>query len=183
METSHEIDDGTRHLVTATQGGLPLCVRPYAALAEELGVSQDEVLARLSNMIGDGRIRRIAAVPNHYALGFRANGMSVWDVADEDARGAVTFDHRDQPVGQRVPAPIDREVGDLPFVSHCYLRPRHPPLWPYNLFAMVHGHCREEVEDRVQRIAEILGERQRARDVLYSKRILKKTGMRLNGGK
>ena len=48
---------------------------------------------------------------------------------------------------------------------------------------MVHGHCREEVEDRVQRIAEILGERQRARDVLYSKRILKKTGMRLNGGK
>ena len=164
MEFTSEIDDGTRRLVTATQGGLPLCVRPYAALAEQLGVSQDEVLARLSDMVGNGRIRRIAAVPNHYALGFRANGMSVWDVADEDARVC------------------GREIGELPFVSHCYLRPRHLPHWPYNLFAMVHGHCREEVEAQVKRISEILGGRQRAYDVLYSKRILKKTGMRLNGG-
>jgi len=164
MECTSEIDGGTRRLVTATQGGLPLCVRPYAALAEQLGVSQDEVLARLSDMIGDGRIRRIAAVPNHYALGFRANGMSVWDVADEDASSC------------------GREVGELPFVSHCYLRPRHLPHWPYNLFAMVHGHCREEVEAQVERISGILGGRQRAHDVLYSKRILKKTGMRLNGG-
>jgi DNA-binding Lrp family transcriptional regulator len=158
------LDDGTRRLVTATQGGLPLCVRPYAALAEQLGVSQVEVLTRLSSMVGDGRIRRIAAVPNHYALGFRANGMSVWDVADEDARAC------------------GREIGELPFVSHCYLRPRHPPHWPYNLFAMVHGHCRKEVEAQVERISEILAGRQRAHDVLYSKRILKKTGMRLNGG-
>ena len=67
-------------------------------------------------------------------------------------------------------------------VSHCYLRPRHPPHWPYNLFAMVHGHCRKEVEAQVERISEILAGRQRAHDVLYSKRILKKTGMRLNGG-
>lgn len=164
MEFTSETDDGTRRLVTATQGGLPLCVRPYAALAKQLGVSQDEVLERLSDMVGDGRIRRIAAVPNHYALGFRANGMSVWDVADEEA------------------SLCGREIGEQPFVSHCYLRPRHLPRWPYNLFAMVHGHCREEVEAQVERISEILGERQRAHDVLYSKRILKKTGMRLNGG-
>ena len=35
-------------------------------------------------MLAAGVIRRIGAVPNHYALGYRANGMSVWDV--EDAR-------------------------------------------------------------------------------------------------
>lgn len=163
-QAAPNLDDGIRRLVTATQGGLPLCVRPYAALAEQLGVSQEDVLVSLSAMIEDGRIRRIAAVPNHYALGFRANGMSVWDVADEDAREC------------------GRAVGELPFVSHCYLRPRHLPHWPYNLFAMVHGHCREEVEAQVGRIAEILADRKRAHDVLYSKRILKKTGMRLNGG-
>ncbi len=67
-------------------------------------------------------------------------------------------------------------------MSHCYLRPRHPPDWPYNLFAMVHGHTRATVEGQVLRIAELLGERQRAHEVLYSMRILKKTGMRLNGG-
>ena len=157
----HTLDEQTRRLVTATQAGLPLCTRPFEALADRLGVSQNEVLARFSRMIEDGSVCRIAAVPNHYALGFRANGMSVWDVADEDA-----------------PA-CGREIGDLPFVSHCYLRPRHLPHWPYNLFAMVHGHCRSAVEAQVETIAELLGSRRRAHDVLYSKRILKKTGMRL----
>lgn len=161
----HEgLDEETRRLVAATQAGLPLSTRPYAALAERIGLSQEEVLARLARMLDDGRIRRIAAVPNHYALGYRANGMSVWDIPDEDAKDC----------GQ--------EIGALPFVSHCYLRPRHLPEWPYNLFAMVHGHCREEVESRIQAIAEILGDRQRSHEVLYSKRILKKTGLRLNGG-
>lgn len=158
----YTLDEVDRRLVAATQEGLPLCTRPYEALAARLGVSQDEVLARFSEMIENGRVRRIAAVPNHFALGFRANGMSVWDVADEDA------------------IECGREVGALAFVSHCYLRPRHLPEWPYNLFAMVHGHCRAAVEAQVESIAAILGTRQRGFDVLYSKRILKKTGMRLS---
>jgi DNA-binding Lrp family transcriptional regulator len=155
------IDEDTRRLMAATQEGLPLCTRPFEALAVRLGMSQDEVLARFAEMIANGSVRRIAAVPNHYALGFRANGMSVWDVDDEDA------------------IECGREVGALPFVSHCYLRPRHPPEWPYNLFAMVHGHCRAAVDAQVESIAQILGTKQRGFDVLYSKRILKKTGMRL----
>ena len=72
-------------------------------------------------MLESGVIRRIGAVPNHYALGYKANGMTVWDVADE----------RIDELGER--------VGALDFVSHCYQRPRHLPDWPYNLFAMVHG--------------------------------------------
>lgn len=164
MQTSNPIDDATRRLVTATQAGLPLCERPYAALAKRLGEREEDLLSRLARMIEDGRIRRIAAVPNHYALGYRANGMSVWDVMDEHAREC------------------GRAIGELAFVSHCYLRPRHLPEWPYNLYAMVHGHCRKEVEARMKTIASILGPRQRNHDVLYSKRILKKTGMRLGAG-
>jgi len=157
-------DTTTRRLVAATESGLPLCVRPYAELARQLGTSEAEILAHFSRMIDDGSVRRIAAVPNHYALGYCANGMSVWDVEDEYAREC------------------GRRIGALPFVSHCYLRPRHFPHWPYNLFAMVHGRSREAVETKVQRIEELLGDRQRAHEVLYSKRILKKTGMRLNAG-
>lgn len=157
-------DATTRRLVAATEAGLPLCVRPFAELGRRLGLSQEEILARFAGMIADGSVRRIAAVPNHYALGYHANGMSVWDVADESAREC------------------GRQIGALPFVSHCYLRPRHLPAWPYNLFAMVHGKNRTSVEAQVRRIAELLGEQQRAHAVLYSKRILKKTGMRLNGG-
>ncbi len=153
--------DIDRRLIVATQGGLPLVARPYDALGCELGISGDLVQQRLAAMLGDGRIRRIGAVPNHYAIGYTANGMSVWDVADEliDELGA--------------------RVGALAFVSHCYRRPRRLPLWPYNLFAMVHGASRDEVAADVARIAELLGTACRQHDILYSSRILKKTGLRL----
>ena len=148
-------------LVRATQAGLPLVPEPYAALAAQLGVAEDEVMSRLRRMLADGRVRRIAAVPNHYALGYRANGMSVWDVADEA-------------VGELGP-----RVGALAFVSHCYRRPRCDG-WRYNLFAMVHGRDRAEVEAKVAQIAALLGGASRAHEVLYSRRILKKTGLRVS---
>ncbi len=157
------LDADDRRLIVATQAGLPLVPRPYHVLAEQLAMTPEEVMARLARMLQSGVIRRIGAVPNHYALGYRANGMSVWDVADE----------RVDELGAR--------VGALDFVTHCYRRPRRPPLWPYNLFAMVHGRSREEVEDKVARIAALLGEACRGHDVLYSSRILKKSGLRLAG--
>jgi DNA-binding Lrp family transcriptional regulator len=155
------IDATDRAIIRATQAGLPLCPEPYRAIAAQIGVGSEEVMRRIRRMLAAGIIRRIGAVPNHYALGYRANGMSVWDVADE-----------------RI-AELGRRVGALDFVSHCYRRPRRPPLWPYNLFAMVHGRARAEVEAKVEEVADLLGEAARARDVLYSTRILKKTGLRL----
>ncbi|MDJ0943090.1 MAG: AsnC family transcriptional regulator [Kiloniellales bacterium] len=155
------LDDLDRRIIAATQGGLPLVPRPYHALAEALGVSAEKVMDRLRRMQARGVVRRIGAVPNHYALGWTANGMSVWDV--EDARVAE----------------LGPQVGALDFVSHCYRRPRHLPLWPYNLFAMVHGRSREEVEDKVARISALLGPAASAHEVLYSTRILKKTGLRI----
>lgn len=155
------LETADRRIVAATQGGLPLSERPYAAVADATGLTETEVMARLRRMLETGVIRRIGAVPNHYALGYRANGMSVWDVPDD-----------------RVGA-LGRRVGALPFVSHAYRRPRHLPLWPYNLFAMVHGRAREEVEAKVREIADLLGPDARSHAVLYSTRVLKKTGLRI----
>jgi DNA-binding Lrp family transcriptional regulator len=148
-------------IVRATQAGLPLVAQPYEAIAASLGIGRQELRARLEAMIDDGRIRRIGAVPNHYALGYTANAMSVWDVADDavDELGA--------------------RVGALAFVTHCYRRPRRLPGWRYNLFAMVHGRRRADTEARVAEIRALLGTALRAADVLYSTRILKKTGLRL----
>lgn len=157
------IDAIDRCIIEATQGGLPLCERPYREIARQTGIGEAEVIERLEHMLRDGIIRRIGAVPNHYALGYRANGMSVWDVPDDRVRD----------LGER--------IGALDYVSHCYHRPRHLPLWPYNLFAMVHGRSRHEVERQMQGIAKILGGACRAHDVLYSTRVLKKTGLRLTG--
>lgn len=154
-------DDIDRALIVATQGGLPLVSEPYRALGEGLGISAGEVSERLGRMLAQGLIRRIGAVPNHYAIGWTANGMTVWDVDD---------------------AEIDRLgglVGSLPFVTHCYRRPRSLPAWPYNLFAMVHGSSRDECAAKAQDIQALLGAACRSSDILYSTRILKKTGLRI----
>ncbi len=150
-----------RELVAALQSGLPLVPQPYEAVGATLGVSAQAVREHLAAMLASGLVRRIGAVPNHYKLGFTANGMSVWDVADDavDALGA--------------------RVAKLPGVSHCYRRPRRLPQWPYNLFAMLHGRERHEVAQQAARIEALLGPACRGRDILYSTAILKKTGLRL----
>jgi DNA-binding Lrp family transcriptional regulator len=158
------IDSIDRKIISATASGLPLTAKPYAEVAGWLKLEEGEVMARIAALQDKGIIRRIALAPNHYALGMVANGMSVWDVPDIRA------------------AEIGPQIGALHFVSHCYLRPRSLPDWPYNLFAMIHGENRDAVEVLRAEIASILGDDCRASDILYSTRILKKTGMRLMEG-
>lgn len=154
------IDDVDRRLIQATQGGLPLVPHPYHQIAAQIGLSAAEVMARLQRMLTSGMIRRIGVVPNHYALGYQFNGMTVWDVPDA---------HIDE---------LGQQVGALEFVSHCYRRRRYPPKWPYNLFAMVHAQTAAQVATQIQIIAQVLGNYNRGHQVLYSTRILKKTGLR-----
>lgn len=155
------LDEIDRRIVEATQSGLPFVTEPYAEIASGLGLEEQEVIDRLSVMKTSGVVRRIGVAPNHYALGMTSNGMTVWDVEDTSA------------------SRLGAEVGQLDFVSHCYLRPRALPHWPYNLFAMVHGCDRTEVEEKRQAISLLLGVTCRGSDILYSTRILKKTGLRL----
>jgi DNA-binding Lrp family transcriptional regulator len=154
------LDETDLKIMRATQAGLPLTARPYHAVAEQLELSAAEVIERMRRLQEFGVIRRIGAVPNHYKLGYRFNGMTVWNVPEEkiDALG--------------------QKIGRLDFVSHCYRRPRHLPLWPYNLFAMVHGKSQEAVDRQIEQIAEILGDDNLGSEVLYSTRILKKSGFR-----
>lgn len=155
------IDEIDRRIIRATQGGLPLVPQPYHQVAEQLELPVQEVMDRISRMLESGMIRRIGAVPNHYALGYKANGMTVWDVPGE------LIDE------------LGKQVGALEFVTHCYQRPRCLPEWSYNLFAMVHGRDRAEVEEKTRRISELLGVNDRGHEILYSTRILKKTGLRI----
>ena len=94
VETPATLDTTDRRLIVETQGGLPLVSRPYHALAERLGMAPAEVMARIQRMLERGIIRRIGAVPNHYALGYQANGMTVWDVPDEKLRELRSEDRR-----------------------------------------------------------------------------------------
>jgi len=72
-----------RLIILATQAGLPVTREPYHDIALRTGLDQDTVMERMKMMLERGVIRRIGVVPNHYRLGYRANGMSVWDVRDD----------------------------------------------------------------------------------------------------
>lgn len=149
-----------RAVVTATQNGLPLVANPYQVVADTIGCTADSVMDCLKRGLEKRWIRRIGVVPNHYRLGLRGNGMSVWSLPDHKVREAGLL------------------VGSLGFVSHCYHRPRHLPDWPFNLFAMVHGQDNQAVAKKVSKIYRLLQADLREYAILHSTRILKKSGLR-----
>ncbi|MDV2116088.1 Lrp/AsnC family transcriptional regulator [Alcaligenes faecalis] len=152
-------------LIQASQQGLAIEPQPYLKLAQDLGVSEDDVIQKFQTMLDQGLIRRIAAIPNHYALGYVANGMCVWNIADDSV--------------DTVGAWLGSQAG----VSHCYRRPRRLPAWPYNLFAMLHGTDHDTVCAQAKSISRDITQHfpgvLHAHDILFSTAILKKTGLRL----
>jgi len=155
------LDDAlNRALLQAVEGGLPLAPRPYAVIAEQLGVDEAEVIARLQDLQEQGIIKRMGIVVRHRALGYRANAMVVWDVPDDQVAATGCC------------------LGSVPFVTLCYRRPRRLPDWPYNLFTMIHGHSREQVLARVGHLLNSCAMRGVAHQVLFSKRCFKQRGAR-----
>ena len=156
------LDAVDRRILVATQGGLPLVPRPYHAVAERLGLGPEEVMRRMQRLLDRGAIRRVAAVPNHYALGFRANGMSVWDVPDA------------------VVAQFGSTLAGAEGVTLAYARARGLPEWPYNLYCMIHGTERRQVAARIEALNRELGLEVFPHAVLFSRTRFKQTGPRFS---
>jgi DNA-binding Lrp family transcriptional regulator len=157
-------DPVRRALIEAVQGGLPLVARPYAAVAEQVGLSEQEVIRLLREFLEQGVIKRLGVVVRHHELGYDANAMVVWDIPDA-----------------RVGA-IGRLLGGFPFVTLCYRRPRRLPQWPYNLFTMIHGRDRDEVMQHVGALVGACGGDASAHQVLFSRRRFKQRGARYSAG-
>ncbi|GAB4346179.1 MAG: Lrp/AsnC family transcriptional regulator [Gammaproteobacteria bacterium] len=152
-----EID---RRLIAAIQGGLPLVAEPYRAVAEEIGISEQEVLDRLRALRDEGIIKRMGVVVRHHELGYRANAMVVWDVPDD-----------------RVSA-LGECMGKFDFVTLCYRRRRYLPEWPYNLYCMIHGSDRAQVLAHVAQLVEQCDLGDISHEVLFSRRRFKQNGAR-----
>lgn len=148
----------TTALIGAISRGLPLVSRPYAALAEQLNCSEQAVIDGIARLSQRGDLKRFGVVVRHRRLGYRANGMVVWDIPD--ARVEQT----------------GRQISRFEFVTLCYQRPRRPPRWPYNLFCMIHGRDREAVGRQVETIAAECGLNQVPRQILFSRRCFKQRG-------
>ncbi|MDY6819150.1 MAG: Lrp/AsnC family transcriptional regulator [Halobacteriales archaeon] len=155
-----------RDLVLEIQDGLPITATPYRDVADAIDADHEWVLETIKRFNAEGKIRRIGVIPNHYALGYTENGMTVWNVPDD------------------VVPDVGPAVASLEFVTHCYERPRHDGVWPYNFFAMTHGRSEAESTQRIEEVREVMAEywdvTDEDWDTLFSTRILKKTGIRLD---
>jgi len=154
------IGEAERRLVSVLQEGLPLFIRPFALIAERIGASEPEVLGRIGRWLEDGAIKRFGVVVRHRELGYTANAMLVHDLPDEQV------------------SEIGRALAEEPAVTLCYRRPRRLPDWPYNLFCMIHGRERDEVEGIIADLRQRHGLSGFAHDVLFSLTRYKQQGAR-----
>lgn len=154
------LDEAGRRLLAALQEGLPLLERPFALIAERIGTSENEVMAAIRGWLASGAIKRFGIVVRHRPLGFAANAMLVHDVPDAEV--------------SRVGSALAGEG----MVTLCYRRPRRLPDWRYNLFCMIHGRVRPEVEAAIADLRQRHGLGPFAHDVLFSTTCFKQTGAR-----
>ena len=152
--------DADLTLLHAIEGGLPLVPRPYAAVGERIGMSEGEVIDRLGRLLQQGVIKRLGVVVRHRKLGYRANGMVVWDLPD------ARIDE------------LGHCIGSFDFVTLCYQRPRRLPDWRYNLFSMIHGQDPQQVRSRVEQVIERCALSGVQYEVLFSGQCFKQRGAR-----
>ncbi len=157
---NHIPDTTDWRLIAVIQDGLPLVARPYAAIAAEIGLTEAEVCQRIRRMEEAGHIKRFGVVVRHRELGYRANAMVVWDIAEErlDAAGRWLAAQRG--------------------ITLCYRRPRRLPDWPYNLFCMLHGRDRAEVRRLIAGLAALPPLAGCPHEILFSRRRFKQCGAR-----
>src|SRR4029078_11187810 len=70
-------------VIKALQGPMKAVERPYDEAAAELGISTEELLEQLGEMVARKILRRVAAILYHRRAGFSANGMGVWKVPED----------------------------------------------------------------------------------------------------
>jgi len=123
-----------RMVVNELQQDLPLTPSPFKQMAVRLGIDEEELLSTCRSLLRRGIMRRFGAAVNHRKAGFAANAMTCWIVPPEKIEIA----------GNKLAA--ERAV------SHCYIRQTNPH-WQHNLFAMIHGHAREDCREVADRIS------------------------------
>lgn len=151
-------DAAAQALINALQGGLALVAQPYALLAQQLGWSEQQVLEHIQTWLNNGLLKRFGVVVRHHELGYTANAMVVHNIPDALVQQ------------------LGHQLGQHPGVTLCYQRPRVGSEWPYNLFCMLHGRERPEVERQIAELRATHGLQDYAFDVLFSRTRYKQQG-------
>ncbi len=150
------LTDLDKKIIASIQEDLPITARPFRDIARRLGIAEEALLDALRRLSARGIIRRFGATLRHQRTGYRANAMAAWQVEEE--RIAV----------------VGRIMADFRQVSHCYRRDP-TPVWPYNLYTMIHAEDEAACRETARRMAAAAGVDVYA--LLFSREELKKTSM------
>jgi len=104
------LDDLDRRLLNLMQGSFRLEPRPYAAVARDAGVSEEEAMSRVGRLVDERIIREITPIFDTRALGYSSMLVAAKVDAEHPQRAA-------------------RIVNSHPGVSHNYLRTHDFNLW------------------------------------------------------
>ena len=143
-----------KDFIRELQKDMEIIDEPFVKAAKNLGITEDEVFAKMKHYEDVGVMRRFAAILRHRQVGFTANGMIVWKVPED----------RITSVGET--------LGSFPQVSHCYERPTYDD-WPYNVFSMIHCKTHDEAYDVAKTIQNQINVSEYK--ILFSSREFKKT--------
>ena len=145
-----------KKIIASIQQDMAVTERPYLKIAQELEISETELLKNIEALCKRGVIRRFGATLRHQRTGFKANAMIAWKV-DED---------RIEDVGQK--------MASFQQVSHCYRR-NPTESWPYNLYTMVHANNEQACREVAREMSLAASVKDYA--LLFSREELKKTSM------
>ena len=104
------LDANDRRIIDALQGEFPVCERPFLAAAADLGLAEDELIARIDALLADGTLTRFGPLFDAEKLGgtFTLAAMQV-PIADYERVAAA--------------------VNALPEVAHNYAREHALNMW------------------------------------------------------
>ena len=132
------LDDVEKKIIHYLQGDLPLTERPFAVLAESIGIGEEELLDRIKLLKEQGILRRLGATLFHQQVGFKANALVAWYVPDDKINETGFL------------------MANFKEVSHCYQR-KTEEGWRYNIFTMIHGKNKKDCQSIIERIANKTG--------------------------
>jgi DNA-binding Lrp family transcriptional regulator len=150
------IDELDKKVISLIQGDLPVDPRPFAMLADQIGLTEAQFIARIKDLKERGIIRRFGATLRHQEAGFSSNAMVAWVVPDHQINEAGKI------------------LAKFREVTHCYQR-KPQGDWPYNLYTMIHGRNRDECHKIAERMSRSAGIDEYK--LLFSDKEFRKTSM------
>ena len=150
------LDELDKNIIAIMQDEFPLVAEPYRAIADKLGISEEELLIRLNKYSQSKQIRKMGAVLRHRAVGYSANALCAWIVPE-------------QRIGE-----VGEMFAKIAVVTHCYARLTQPG-WSYNFYTMLHANTREQCNVIAGELADQAGLKDYI--MLFSTKEWKKTSM------